>query len=325
MKFISLNQLPLFTDDFFWKDLPDAGDEKDALVIHNPQDALVTTPVCLRSRKSLEEHIAHVRENHIKKAVLIVKDISFIKQCPELEYLMVFPAVDAENFDYSPLYEMPNIKWLQCETVYGIEEDKVSDIDYSRFDKLERITVTGKGNHNIHMAQRVVELSLYSDFSPSKTLEGVLPGKSLQTLLIGQAKIGSLAGIEAATRLRRLDLEYNRSLTDISALSHLKDTLAYLSIEVCGKIRDFSVLHELRNLEFLILKGSNVIPDLSFVESMPKLKHLHITMNVQDGNMTPCLRLPYARIQNRKHYTHKDKDMPQMWINPDKEYPFHIV
>ena len=72
MKFISFNQLPLYTDDFFWRE--------EAIVMFNPSDALIVSPVFLRSRKTLEEHIEYVRNNNIKKAIVIAEDINFLKQ-----------------------------------------------------------------------------------------------------------------------------------------------------------------------------------------------------------------------------------------------------
>ena len=325
MKFISLNQLPLYTDDFFMRDLND--NKNDALVIFNPADALIVSPVYLRSRKSLEEHIEYIRTNNIKKAICVAEDIGFLRQCRELEYLRVFPSVTAKEFDYSPLYELKNLKWLQCETMYGEDEEKVSDIDYSRFCGLKRLGVDGaKGHINVQHADGVVSLGLYSGFPDSKSLAGNIPGRSLENLRIIESPIITLDGIEAASGLRRLELHYNRRLTDISALGKLSETLEYLEIGVCGKIKDFSVLKELKNLKFLILKGSNILPDISFIREMPDLRVFHLTMNVEDGDLSLCENLPYARVQNRRHYSHKDKDLPKAdYTDPNEIIPFEII
>lgn len=324
MKFFSLNQLSLYTDDFFWSELNDRN--KDALVIFNPMDALIVSPVFLRSRKSLEEHIEYVRNNNVKKAIVVADDINFLKQCPDLEYLMVYPAITANNFDYSPLYELKNIKWLQCETIYGLNEDIVSCIDYSHFNTLKRLGVIGnKGHLNVDKAGEIVSMQFDFGFPPAKTLDNYIPGKSLENLRINQSPLKSLSGIEVAPKLRKLILSYNRSLTDISALRHLGQSLRYLEINTCGKIRDFSVLNELHNLEFLVLKGSNVLDNISFIENMPKLKNVHLTMNVQDGNFALCEHLPYARIKNRNHYSHKDCELPKNYTDPEMINPFEVI
>ena len=175
---------------------------------------------------------------------------------------------------------------------------------------------------NVHAPETVRTLYFEFGFPKEKTLTGFVPGKNLENFFINSTPIQSLDGIEAARKLHRLELSYNRSLTDISALRHLKDSLQLLEIEACGKIRDFSVLNELENLEFLTLKGSNVLPDLSFLRSLPKLKNLHLTMCVEDGDLSLCEHLPYARIQNRKHYSHKDKDLPKDYTDPNVVYPY---
>lgn len=317
MKFVSFNQLPLYADDFSFRFFDDIK-KNDAIVVFNPADALIISPVLLRSRHSLEEHIEHINSNNIKKAIVVAENIEFLKQCPSLEYLMIFPAISANEFDYSPLYEMPNIKCLHCETMYGEDEEKITTIDYSRFPGLKRLGIKGgKGHLNVHTAKEVVSLFFDFGFPNAKTLTGFIPEGKLKNISINQSPIQSLDGIEAALQLCKLELSYNRRLTDISALRHLSETLRYLEIDTCGKICDFSVLKELHNLEFLTLKGSNVIQDLSFLNKMPNLKNFHLTMNVENGDLSLCEQLPYVRIKNRKHYSHKDSELQKNYTAPD--------
>lgn len=323
MDFFSFNQLPLYTDDFFFRELE--GNNRDAIVIFNPIDALIVSPVFLRSRKSLEEHIAFIRDNNIKKAIVVAEDISFLKNCPSLEYLMIFPAINSNNFDYSPIYELKNIKWLQCETTYGIKNEKVANIDYAKFNELKRLGVSGKeGNINVHQAKKVASLCFYEGFPYSKKLEGFIPRESLKNLRIVQSPIQSLKGVEEAQHICRLELSYNRRLVDISALRSFSESLIYLEINMCGKICDFSVLKELHNLEFLVLKGSNTLKDLSFVKEMPKLKSFDLTMNVEDGDLSLCEHIPYVRIKNRKHFSHKDSQFQKEYIDPEQRIPFEL-
>ena len=324
-KFITFNQLPLYTDDFFMRHL-DVLAKKDALVIHNPPDAIVISPTFLKSRKSLNEHIAYIQSNNIKKAIVVAEDIQFLSECPGLEYLWVLPAMGAKDFDYSPVYELPNIKWLRCDTLTGINEEQVASVDYSKFKELRSLSIHGyKGHHNVEQALKVTSLILDFGYPNSTNLQNSFSGKALQNLAVCQSPIISLAGIEVARHLHRLELSYNRKLVDISSLQNLRETLAYLEIDTCGKIKDFSVLETLYNLEYLILKGSNTLPDLSFLKNMPKLRYLHLTMNVLDGDMSLCELLPYAKIQNRKHYSHKDNDLPKCYSDPDESYPFGEV
>lgn len=323
MKLTSFNQLPLQTDDFALRHLDDLT-QKDALVIHNPMDSLIVSPVLLKSCKSLDEHIEYIRDHNIKKAIVVAEDVQFLSECPSLEYLWVLPAIGSSDFDYSPIYKLPNIKWLRCDTTTGLNDEQVASVDYSQFNGLRRLSIHGaKGHQNVALAGNVVSLVFDSGYPNAKDLRNSFPGTALRNFAICQAPITSLSGIEISSQLRRLELSHNRKLTDISALQNLQETLACLEIDTCGKISEFSVLEKLHNLEYLTLKGSNILPNLSFLKNMPNLKYLHLTMNVADGDLSFCEQLPYARIQNRKHYSHKDKDLPKHYTNPNEAFSFN--
>ena len=327
MKFYSLNQLPIYVDDFFFKPY-NKERTKDSLVVYNPSDAMIVTPVLPRSRKTLEEHIELIQTNNLKRITVAANDISFIKKCPSLEFIEIHPAIDAIDFDYSPLYEMPNIKELYAETMYGLgamyegEKVMISTIDYSKIKGLKKVVLSGHLGHiNIHLAEDLISLNMFN-CPHFDNLSGHIPYKSLEHLGICESHLRSLEGIQKASKLRKVDLSYNRRLTDISALGHLSDSLTYLEIDSCGKIRDFSVFEKLNNLECLILKGNNTLDDLSFLKKMPKLKYLRLRMNVLDGDLSLCENIPCVEIKNRKHYSHKNEDLPKNHI--DVESMFEI-
>lgn len=325
MKFSSINQLPLYTDDFYFTYFNNIK-VKDAIVIHNPQDSLITSPVFLRSRRTLDDHIEYVRKNNIRKAYIVAENIFFLPQCSSIEYLKIFPAMNVKDFDYSPLYEMASIKWLECRTTTGLTDDVVATVDYSRIKGIKQLCISHAGGHiNVDKADGVHALYFQFGYPNARNLQNLIPGQELLSFAVCQSPINSVNGIEVAHKLRRLLLAHNRKLTDISDLYYLSDSLVFLEIDTCGKISDFSVLSKLHNLEFLILKGSNTLENLSFIENMPNLKYLHITMNIANGDTSMCKRVAYARIQNRKHYTHKDNDLPKNYVDPDEVYPFDIV
>ncbi len=284
---------------------------KDYLVIINPPDVLWESPVVPRSRKTLEEHIQYIQENQIKKALVVAEDISFLLQCPSLEHLQIIPPYSATTFDYSPLYDMPNLKRLNCQTVYGPKDNLSADVDYSRISGLEHLHLFGKkGHHNLNAVRGLRTLSFAQGQPASKTLAD-LDVASLEDLDLCQSPVPTLAGLENAKKLSKLGLSHCRQLEDISALSSIRESLTMLDIEACGKIKDFSVLAELRNLEHLRLYGSNSLPDLRFLENMPKLKTFTFTMNVLDGDLSLCMNVPYASCRNKKHYNLKDADLPK--------------
>lgn len=74
-------------------------------------------------------------------------------------------------------------------------------------------------------------------------------------------------------------------------------------------------------LEYLWLTGSNSLPDLRFLKKMKKLKTFILDMNVLDGDLTPCLDIPYVTCgRDRRHYNLKDSALPKGKIyRPEEE------
>lgn len=290
------------TDDFVFF-------QNDYLTVINPQNVLWESPVVPRSRKTLEEHIAYIQKNSIRKALVIAEDISFLRQCPSVESLWIIPPYSAEKFDYSPLYDMPNIKQLNCQTVYGPNDSLSADIDYSRISGLTELHLSGKkGHHNVNAVRKLKKLS-FAEGQPASKILTDLDVSALVELDLCQAPVRTLAGLENAKCLKVIGISYCRRLEDISALSAIRDSLTVLDIESCGKINDFSVLNELHNLEHLRLCGSNSLPNLDFLRNMPKLETFTFTMNVQNGDLSMCMDIPYVSCRNRKHYNLKDSDL----------------
>ena len=45
---------------------------------------------------------------------------------------------------------------------------------------------------------------------------------------------------------------------------------------------------------------------------MPKLKFFSfVDTNIDDGDLTPCMRLEYAGTLNKRHYNMKAEDLPR--------------
>ena len=283
----------------------------NAIVIKDPQNASYFSPRIVRTGHSLSEQIEFINQHQLENAIVIANDISFITQCPTLKHLEIIPADNiGDNFDFSPLYDMPEIKSLVCKTEYGIREEHSSQINYLKIKGLEDTRITGKGhlNYNCVNTLRSLQLSDYKDNDLSQTFKSEI----LDTLSMIQCKIKSLNGLQKSIKMQCLYLYYNRFLHDITTLRDVKKTLKALRIENCSKINDFTVLDELENLELLELSGSNTLPDLKFLKNMKCLKTFILNMNVEDGDLTPCLNLSYVYSEkNHKHYNLKDKDLPK--------------
>lgn len=281
------------------------------LVIRSPQRARADDPRVGYSHRTLEEHLDLINQYQIEKVRIICDNLDFIQNCPSLRDIIVYPSYGAPaNFDYSVLYQMPNLKCVSCRTNYGECGQFKTTVDYSQIKGLEEIALIGDGHIGYETVPTLKKIWIsenrkirnFSEISNSKVLEDV-------TLL--QCGIQSLSGLEKCPKLKSLTFYNNRLLTDISALESIGQTLEEFTIESCSKVQDFSALKYLVNLRILDLLGNNVLHDLSFLSCMKKLIFFSVTMNVEDGNLSHCKHIPYVTCRNRKHYNLKDKDLPK--------------
>lgn len=294
----------------------------DAIVVRTPDDCHAMG-VHGFSEHSLAEHIAFINRHKLEKAIVVANELSFIRKCPTLKYLKVCPAdTSADQFDYSPLYDMPGLQYLVCMTAYGGPREPLSTtIDYSRIYGLRNLDIAGKGHLNYHLIDTLEQLTISGD-KKHHNLKSVSCSNNIKKLWFLQCGLKSLEGIDQFPHLQNLAFYYMRSLQDISQLSLAADSLRALSIENCPKITDFGSLSDLVNLEHLYLHGKNTLPGLDFLNHMKKLQTFTFSMTVSDCDLTPCLRIPYASsFKNRKQYNLKDKDLPKQL--PTK--PFELI
>jgi len=309
-KDFSMTRLCPVTDDFFF--------HQDELVILNPFDVVWHAPLLARSTRTLAEHVQFVQEKQIRKVRVIAEEISFLRQCPSLEAVKVIPAYGVKGtFDYSPLYELPAIVELYCQLTAGPDERRCASIDYRRFPHLRRLYVEGTQGHiGLPEVRNLTFLALNKWKPVERSLEA-LELSALEELDVCQCGLYSLSGLEKATELRTAGISYCRTLVDVSALTGAGRTLTSLTVESCGRIRDFTWLNSLTELEELTLMGDNILPDLQFLRHMKKLRSLRITMNVADGDLSLCREIPYVYCKNRKHYNLRNEELPKGMVKPD--------
>ena len=183
-------------------------------------------------------------------------------------------------------------------------------LDLSKLPTLEYICIDDCFIENLSEARELksVQVNCYC----KENLQELSSLKKLDTLDLTRSKIKSLDGCQQMKKLQCLYLYDNRSLSDISELEGVKNSLKALRIENCAKIKDFSVLEKFENLELLDLSGSNEIPSLSFIRKLKNLKMFVFSVNVLDGDLTSCEDLSYAAcVRGRKHYNMKDRDLPK--------------
>ena len=283
----------------------------DRIVIRKPERARADETRMGYSYRTFKEHIELIREYQIKKALIICDNLDFIAECPSIQDIQVYPSYEAkQNFDYSVLYEMPNLRSVSCGTIYGDCGQYKTTLDYSKMKRLEKNAMVGDGHIGFEKVSTLKEIWI-SGNKKIRSLAGVSCSSILQEMTLLECGIQSLAGIESHKMMRSLTLWHNYSLKDISAMEGVSDTLTELAIDACSKIKDFTILNSLENLEYLSLDGNNILPNLEFLKKMKKLKVFTFTMNVKDGDLSNCMAIPYVSCRNRKHYNLHDTDLPK--------------
>ena len=289
----------------------------DRLVVFSPDTATHWSRRFGLPERTLEEHIALINTMGLDRITVVAEDLSFLLRCPGLRSVHIVHAkgIDAP-LDFSPLYELPHLQDLSIdEGSNGITKSPAQRIDFARLPGLKQLGVCTNDPHNYHVLPKLERL-FHSNDKRHMDLTELSCSPVLKSLDLLCCSTRSLKGIEKFP-LQALSVSYLRRWEDISDLAGCASTLRMLSIDACGKIRDFSCLQELVNLECLFLGGSNTLPDLSFVNRMPNLKVLNFSMTIDDGDLTPCLRIPYATFdKGKRHYNLKDRDLPK-----SKDYP----
>ena len=309
-------------DDFPFMAIQRPWNVHDAIIIHEMDD------IKFRRYKipkhSIEEYVEFINKRKITCAQVEVKDLNFLKRCPSLKCLNISLREDAtEDFDYSPLYELPEIQGLSCQNVADIFSEYPIDyplveIDYSKVHGLvELIVEANKKTLNIDKIDTLQSLYIRGYKSKTKNLQTLFSSKQLRIMTIIGGNTASLDGIEKSEKLQCLYLYYGKYLKDISALEKVKKTLRLLCIDHCPDIEDYSVFEKMENLQTLMIYGDNKISDIQFIRKMKSLKRFRFSVNILDGDLSPCLALEEASSSvNRRHYNLKDNQLPKNYECP---------
>ena len=133
---------------------------------------------------------------------------------------------------------------------------------------------------------------------------------ALRELEIAQSTIQSLNGISQFSGLNRIEM-YGMSKLEILDELNLPELTAFIA-DVCKKISDHEQLGACANLEELKLHECGAIKSMRFVDSLRKLKTFRfIKTDVLDGDLSPLLRLDDVYFTEKRHFSHKIKDMKQ--------------
>jgi len=242
----------------------------------------------------------------LESAVFISNDAAVLEKCPSVMHFTLYPDSNGDGIvRYHSLRRVTGVRHFFASDKNGIEElytGGTSPLCFAKLRSLRHLNMWGVDEKcDGRGRSRKEKITAIEDFDLPELLK----------LSISQCGLSSLNGVGNCPNLQWIDIEYMRTLTDISALASLAPTLRMLSIENCPKITDFSVIAELKNLEYLELRGRNELPDLDFISKLPNLKIVNLTMNVLDGDVSCLQNIQYADVVCRRHYNMKNKDLPK--------------
>lgn len=261
-------------------------------------------------KEMIEEYVEFIHENNIEKLSIELDDFSILRRCPGVRYVSIGFEEDAKEVDFTPLHEHPELKFFSR----GINPFP-NEFDYSKIKGLEFIYIynPGKYDKNYNNIIGLKSICLWSNKKDKGNIGDLFISKLLDSVSMNFSSLKSLDGIEHSKKMQSLVLCTCRTLEDISSLKFVKHTLNALAIESCPRIRDFTVLEELENLEALVLScPTTEIPNLNFLKKLKKLRVFIFSFNVLDGNLTLCKNIPYVfLVRGRKHYNLKDRDLPK--------------
>lgn len=283
----------------------------DNLLVYSPDSARATVGYYGPPGRTLEEHIALINTMKLEKATIIAEDLGFLPRCPSLKKLSILHAngIDHE-LDFSPLYELPQVESIDIAAPnMGLSKGPAIRIDFTKLPGLRSVSVCSNDVYNYHLIPTLEKL-WHSNDKRHRDLTNISCSPHLKQLELLSCATKTLDGI-GQFPLQAVSLSYLRGLEDISALSGCAGTLRSLNIDHCGKVKDLSCLHNLHELECLHLDGGQTIQDLSFLRNMPKLRIFTFSMTVEDGDLKPCLDVPYVYCSKiKRHYNLKGKDLP---------------
>lgn len=244
-------------------------------------------------------YLDYVKNNKINYIYSQDVDMNMITFFPDIEFLTV-PS-EVENLE--ALYNLKKLKGLE------IPGRCLDELDLVKFDNLQYLLVRSKPKklNNIANCKKLKALNCQQwdivDVSILKELSWL---KSLSLDFCG--RLQSLNGLESLINLEEVSIECCLKLRNIDELKTIRENLKTLCITDCNKIENFEVLSVLYNLQILRLTGFqtqvvNKLPSLKFINDMPRLIEFMTDYKIQDGDLTPLLKINEVDILKfYKHY-----------------------
>jgi hypothetical protein len=185
------------------------------------------------------------------------------------------------RIDISPINSLTNLEYFESNN-----NRLLGKIDFSNFPQLKYLNF-GYSDYvftGFESLTNLVDLNVnnwpYSDLHRMNHLSqlGILEFQFAK-------KLKSLNGIKALENLYELHFYSAQQLEDISALEGVAKNIKKITFELTSRIKDFSVLEKMPNLEKLYLFRCAPIPSIQFLKKLKNLKYAYIGTEVLDGDV----------------------------------------
>ncbi len=155
--------------------------------------------------------------------------------------------------------------------------DLVVDIYPNFFDDLNKLSYLSLENTRLGDYTEIGKLVNleginFTDFKRGKSVDFLVTLTNIKRLELPNLELKNLNFVEKIASLEYLDIEYNKKITNIIALSNLEN-LKELNLGSLKKLEDLSPISNLKNLESLIISSTNV-SDITLLENLENLKIL---------------------------------------------------
>lgn len=160
--------------------------------------------------------------------------------------------------------------------------------------------------------------------APLKDLDSYIKYINERRLEEAIVRVSDLSFLEQCPTLKTLEIappigfegEYDYSpLYRLSCIRELRCSAYYGKREEYISQVDYSKINGLEAIGVQVTSGMKNFEKISTLKFLDKLKNLQIfgfDVNVEDGDLSPCLRLPTVWCyQGRRHYNLKNKDLPK--------------
>ena len=239
------------------------------------------------------QYVKYVNENSINYLRCQDVDMNLLVFFPDIEFITV--PEDAENIN--AIYNLKKLKGLEIST------KNFNKLDLSRLDNLEYLVLYdySKKCQELQSCKNLKHLVIVH--SNITDLNCISANCNLESLHLNFCYgLRSLTGIQSFSNLSKLELEYCLKLEDISEVTSLGNSIKYLSITDCNRVKElYSSLSKLLMLETLYLTSFqtskvNSLPSIDFIENLLKIKKFMTDYKILDGDLTALLTVEEVDI-----------------------------